>query len=91
MVLVVDPEKTFFVSGVPGIASDISGLAAGLRSAFPVELSGHVRTLGTSAGGLAAAVVGLELGALSVSLVGTDSSRRHEGIRRALMERRRIS
>lgn len=91
VLLVADPEQTFFESGVPGIASDISGLATGLRSAFPMELSGHVRTLGTSAGGLAAAVVGLELGALSASLVGADSSRGHEGIRRALMERRRSS
>lgn len=87
VILIVDPTQSFFASGVPGIAGHIAGLANGLVTAFPAECAGPLRTFGTSAGGLAAAVVGLELGARSVSVVGTDSSRRHPEIARELQLR----
>lgn len=84
VVLIVDPHRNFFESGIPGIAADVSSLAQGLRALCPAEFDRDIRTLGASAGGLAAAVVGMEVAARSIALVGSDSPRRHPTIERIM-------
>jgi acyl-CoA synthetase (AMP-forming)/AMP-acid ligase II/acyl carrier protein len=83
-VLVIDPTRTFFANGVPGIAPDISSLASGLSNIIPPELTGNIRTIGTSAGATPAAIVGIEMASLSLALVGADALSHNPGMERAL-------
>lgn len=84
VVLVIDPTRTFFVNGVPGIAPDISRLASGLSDIIPVDLTSNMRTIGASAGATPAAIVGIEMNAISLALVGADSLSHNPAMDRAL-------
>jgi acyl-CoA synthetase (AMP-forming)/AMP-acid ligase II len=84
VILVIDPTRTFFVNGVPGLAPDISRLAAGLSQIIPPDLMGNLRTFGTSAGATPAAIVGIEMNALSLALVGADALSHNPSMERAL-------
>ncbi|MFM8857195.1 MAG: AMP-binding protein [Actinomycetota bacterium] len=84
VILVIDPTRTFFVNGVPGIAPDISRLAAGLSNIIPVDLTRNMRTIGTSAGATPAAIVGIEMNAVSFGVVGADALSHNPAMDRTL-------
>lgn len=84
VILVIDPTRSFFVNGVPGIAPDISRLAGGLSKIVPPGLMDNLRTFGTSAGATPAAIVGVEMNARSLALVGADSLSHNPSLERTL-------
>lgn len=87
VVLVADIERKFYVTGVKGLCEDAGQMAGALRSVLPSESLTSVSTMGTSAGGLAALITGMDLEARRVALVGPDSPVRHPALESLLFER----
>lgn len=86
VVVVNDPLRQHYVRGIPDLADDLSGVPRAIVGLLPKELTANLRTIGTSSGGLAAAVAALDLGASTFGLVGADSVHRRPAIRSRLIE-----
>ena len=69
VLLVSDPSRSWFVQGVPGLASSLADLGVATQNLLPDEAKHRVSTLGSSSGSLAALVAGHRLGAASIGLI----------------------
>jgi hypothetical protein len=61
-VVVADKSRTFYLSGIAGLGSDLPGSIARLRELCPPSRYRRAMAFGTSAGGLAAVWTGVALG-----------------------------
>lgn len=77
VVLIADPDRDHFESGIRGVVDNLADLPEALIRMLPKDVPSDFRTIGTSAGGLAAAVTGLTLKLTSFGLLSPDSPHRH--------------
>lgn len=81
VVLLRDPERSFFLRGVPGYVSSLAQLPERLGRDLPLDRYASVRCIGTSAGGAAALVAGEVFGAeRALSFGGGNPARSAESL-----------
>ncbi|MBC2836152.1 non-ribosomal peptide synthetase [Paragemmobacter straminiformis] len=77
LLLLRDPDRRHYFSGVPGVATSLGGVARWIADWQAPLAYRETVALGTSAGGIPALVVGLQNGCRRILLSGADSPKRH--------------
>jgi acyl-CoA synthetase (AMP-forming)/AMP-acid ligase II/acyl carrier protein len=77
LLLLRDPDRRHYFSGVAGVAPNLSGIAQWIADWQAPHGYRDTVGLGTSAGGIPALVVGIESGWRRILASGADSPRRH--------------
>lgn len=87
LLLVADPDRLHFATGVRGIAGSFQGVCDWLAGQLTELPYGDVITFGTSGGGLAAIGAAYELGLHRAATVAADSPGSHPELETFLLER----
>ncbi len=77
LLLLRDPDRRHYFSGVPGISGTLSGVARWISDWKSPRAYADTVGLGTSAGGLPAVIVGIESGWRRILVSGADTPKRH--------------
>lgn len=87
LLLLVDPGRRHFATGLPGIAATLAGVCDWLAARLAAWSEADVVCFGTSAGGLAAVCAGHALGCRRAVAVAADRPADHPNLERFLRSR----